>query len=107
MDPECRIEDEGPRQIGPMFVVGQLEEVELLCDAPVLVGEEREGGADARSEGAVHVGPVDSDRRELPVLALDLVLHPHEVPYADLLLRAPPAAHEAEHERLGLRDLTQ
>ena len=44
-----------------MGLVGQLEEIELLRDPPVDVGEERERAPEPGSEGPVDVGLVDRD----------------------------------------------
>src|SRR5918996_2624232 len=107
VDAEARVEDEREREIGPVKLVRELEQIELLGDRPVLVREEGEVGAQSGAEGAVHVRLVDGDDGDLPVLALDLVLEGDEVAQAHLLLRAPPAAHEGEHERLLLRDLAE
>jgi hypothetical protein len=88
-------------------LVGQLEQVELPGNRAVLVGEEREVGADPGPERAVDVGLVDGHRGNAPVLALDLVLQGDEPAHPDLLLRAPPAAHERQHERPRVGDLAQ
>src|SRR5438094_987261 len=107
VDPRDRVEHERHREVRPVLLVGELEEVELLGDPAILVGEEGEVRANAGPEGAVRVRAVDSHGGDLPVLALDFVLHPHEVADADLLLRAPPAADKAHDERLALRDLAE
>jgi hypothetical protein len=85
--------------------VAELEQVELLADQPLLVREERELRAEPSPEGAVDVRRVDGDGGEPAVLALDLVLHCDEGVQAHLLLGAPLAAHEAEHQRMAVRDL--
>ena len=83
-----------------MSLVGALENVELLRHGAVLVGEERKRRAEPGSQGAVHVWLVHGDDGKPAVLALDLLLHLDEPAQAHLLLGAPPAANEAEHERM-------
>jgi hypothetical protein len=88
-------------------LVGELEQVELLGQRAVLVGEEGEVGADSGAEGAVDVRLVDGHHGDAPVLPLDLVLERDEVPDAHLLLGAPPSAHEGEDDGLVRRDPAQ
>ena len=90
-----------------MGLVGQLEEIELLRDPPVDVGEERERAPEPGSEGPVDVGLVDRDDGQPAELALELLLEADEILQAHLLLRAPPPADEREHERLALSDLAE
>src|ERR671919_1052824 len=103
-DNELRVEDEGERKEGPVRLVGELDQVELFGDEAILVRDEGEVGADPGAEGAVDVGRVDRDDCDPTVLALDLVLHGDEVAQPDLLLRAPPAAHERQHQRVVVGD---
>ena len=88
-----------------MGLVRALEDVELLRHGAVLVGEERKRRAEPGSQGTVHVRLVHGYGSKPAVLALDLLLHLDETSQAHLLLRAPPAAHEAEHERVLVGDL--
>ena len=90
-----------------MRLVRELQQVELVRDRAVDVREEGEVAAEARAEGAVDVRLVDGDGGDAAELALDLVLEVDEVAQAHLLLRAPPAAHEREDQRLAGRELAQ
>src|SRR6266545_7299901 len=103
-DDAVRVQDERVREEGAVQLVSHLEQIELVGDPPLLVREKREIGADARAEGSVDVGLVDGRHGDAPILPLELVLGADEVAEPDLLLRAPPAAHEREHERLLSRD---
>ena len=90
-----------------MRLVRALEHVELLRHGAVLVGQERKRRADPGTQSAVHVWLVDGHGGKPAVLTLDLLLHLDQPAQAHLLLRAPPASYEAEHERVLVGDLAQ
>lgn len=82
-----------------MLSVRQLEQPVPLPERPLLVRDGREAGSEAGAESTIDLGSIDGDHGDSGVLALDLLLHRDEHAQPHLLLRAPPAAHEGEHER--------
>jgi hypothetical protein len=90
-----------------MSLVRQLEEIELRGSPSVFVREEGESGSETGAERTIHVWLIDRDDGDPSILALDLLLHLDEPTDANLLLRAPPPAYEAENEGLAIRDVVE
>jgi hypothetical protein len=87
---------------------GQLDDVELVDRAPLVVAEERDDGrAEACAERGGDLGRIGADNGEMAVVDLELGLKGNEVPNLARALRSPVASVEAHDERKPLGKLRE